>query len=65
MATPRKPDQQPVPWIETLVDRSHGRRIVSHLYHDHWQRVRLARAMAEHAMSYLTVHPTGYALTHR
>jgi hypothetical protein len=37
------------PWVETVMGLSHGRRIVSHVYHDHLQRVRCARAQAEWA----------------
>lgn len=42
-------DETTMPWIQTTIDITHGRRIVSHIYHDHLFKVRCARAQAEWA----------------
>ncbi len=49
-------DETQMPWIETLTDRTHGRRIVSHIHHDHLQKVRLARRMVEWTVGFITPH---------
>lgn len=47
-------DEQPMPYVETLTDRTHGRRIVSHIHHDHLHKVRMARQMMEWTVGFIT-----------
>jgi len=46
MPAPRTP-HDPYPLVERQVGYSHGKEIISHLWHDHWSAVRIARLLRE------------------
>lgn len=47
----------PIPAVETIRDRSHGKPMVSHLYWDQLARVLMARRLNEHFGFATPSHP--------